>query len=91
MCRMPRATRKNGRMGPVRRLGYPIETGLKLVTNTGSRVLNTSKNLLNSVGRGARGVVANTTSAVNNTGRGMLTGRNSRRNKRNTRKQRGRK
>ena len=83
---MAKATRKNGRMGPVRRLAYPIETGLNLVTRTGSRVLNTSNNLLKSVGRGARGVVANTTSAVNNTGRGILTGRNSRRHKRNTRK-----
>jgi hypothetical protein len=74
-------------MGPVRRLIYPVEAGLNLVTRTGSRVLNTSNNLLKSVGRAARGVVANTTSAVNNTGSRMLTGRN----RRNTRKNKGRK
>jgi hypothetical protein len=77
------ATRRNRTNGPVSRLTSPVNEGLGLGVNVGSRVLRTGNSVLHNLGTGARGIVRNAASSLNRAGRRLLTGKRggSRRNR----------
>jgi len=73
---MPNATRRrNSSLGPISRLGSPLSRGLNLVTKTGSRVLSATNRVWKTAGNGVRGVLNNSTRAVNGVLGNVTTGR----------------
>lgn len=69
------AKRSRRSLGPVSRLGSPISRGFHLVTRTGSRVLSATNRVWRTAGNGVRGVLNNSTRAVNGVLGNVTTGR----------------
>lgn len=72
---MAKSSRRNSSLGPVSRLGSPLSRGLNLVTRTGSRVLGATNRVWRTTGNGVRGVLNNSTRAVNGVLSNVTTGR----------------
>jgi len=77
------STRRNRTNGPVSRIVSPVNEGLGLGVNVGSRVLRTGNSVWRTLGTGARGLLRNASGRVNAAGRRLLTGKRggSRRNR----------
>jgi len=88
---MAKRSRRNSSLGAVSRLVSPVSRGLNLVTRTGSRVLGATNRVWRTAGNGVRGVLNNSTRAVNGVLGNVTTGRRRGGSRRSSKKNKTRK